>query len=233
MAVRSASGDRVSSEATRARTRVDTVGAWKLRNLPRSLKQIAGDIGAKYVVVAQWAEGRRRPSKEWHGRLHAYSAEFGAKNTIASEEWSEPLGKVRAGREKMAKAREEAMADPSMRKLLVSIKETPVPTTAPEQVLDEAGKLIRDVQSLRDELMKSGNAKYSPSISERAKILSQCATMLDKAARLTGASAGISPAKIIRSPGWNKIKIALADALEPWPDAMRAVADLLKKAVEQ
>lgn len=212
----------MTTEDTRARERVDNVGAWKLRNLPRSLKQIAKDLGAKYVVVAQWAEGRRRPSGEWPETLHTYSLRWGGKLEILVEDWKTRLSEVK--RAKKGRTKKGLVAD---------LEAKAPPTTTPEQVLDEAGKLIRDVQSLRDEVSKpQGEEEYGPSVSERAKILSQCAVMLDKAARLTGASAEISPAKILRSPGWNKIKHALAESLEPWPDAMRSVAEAIKKMVE-
>lgn len=216
----------MTSEDTRASTRIETVGSYKIRQLPRSLKQIASDLGAKYVVVAQWAEGRRKPSARWKADLHTYTAKFGAKNTIAPEEWVERLGKVRADREVVKQGRKVGMS------LLATVAAVAKKTTA-DDVIDEAGTLIKAVRSLRDEVTQQNEEEYGPSLSDRAKILSQCATMLDKAGKLTGVSAEISIARIVRSPAWGKLAFKMIQALAPWPDAMRALADMLKGEVEE
>jgi hypothetical protein len=62
---------------------------------------------------------------------------------------------------------------------------------------------------------------------ERRRLLEGAATLLEKVGKLTGESQAITASKVYRSPVWQRIQAAIEKALEPFPQAMRAVGEAL------
>lgn len=62
---------------------------------------------------------------------------------------------------------------------------------------------------------------------ERAKVMSSAASTLTVLGKLTGEAQEISEARILRLPAWRRIAERILDALEPYPEAARTVAEAL------
>jgi hypothetical protein len=194
-----------------AADRQETVGSNKFKKLGRTAKQQAADLDVPLVLVQQWREGYRKPNDKRRTKIAGYSAQItDGRVVVNSEDWDTVLVGRRVAMS-AAPSRVDAVA-----------------RTTSQDVADEAGRFIATARALREELEKQSGDEFGPSLAERAKILSQCATMIDKAGRQTGASADISEAKILKSPAWAKLMARVVEALRPYPEAARAVGEALK-----
>jgi transcriptional regulator with XRE-family HTH domain len=109
----------------------------------------------------------------------------------------------------------ETDAKPSRRK-----KRTTKAT--PTTVAEEADLWLHAVQDLRDEL-----PKLVKDIAGRARLMREAAGTLNVLGRLTGIGLTVSARQILDSPNFRIIEGKIIAALEPWPDALRAVAEAI------
>lgn len=86
-------------------------------------------------------------------------------------------------------------------------------------VAAEADLWLHAVQDLRDEL-----PKLVKDPAGRARITREAAGTLAILGRLTGIGLTVSARQILDSPNFRIIEGKIIQALEPWPDALRAVA---------
>ena len=89
----------------------------------------------------------------------------------------------------------------------------------PATVAAEADHWLHAVQDLRDEL-----PKLAKDIAGRARLMREAAGTLSVLGRLTGIGLTVSARQILDSPNFRIIEGKIIQALEPWPDALRAVA---------
>ncbi len=105
----------------------------------------------------------------------------------------------------------------------------PEPTTTRElgaRALSEAQALLEQVHRLR------ADADEVEDPNRRARLLSNCANQLTQLGKLLGLSAEIDERKIIRTPAWRRLRDRLLEALRPYPDALRAIVEVLNEVEE-
>lgn len=66
-----------------------------------------------------------------------------------------------------------------------------------------------------------------PSPDERVQVIERCARALVSLGKVTGESTELTMAMVLASPIWRRIEDVFVAALEPWPEAARAIADAL------
>ena len=64
---------------------------------------------------------------------------------------------------------------------------------------------------------------------ERLRLGEKFASTLAQLAKMTGESAEISEAKILKTPAWKQFKGKLLEVLTPYPDAARAIGEALRE----
>jgi hypothetical protein len=79
-------------------------------------------------------------------------------------------------------------------------------------------------------MLREVSAVDDPAV--RVGLADKLAGVITRLGKLTGASLA-NERMIRRSPSWRRIQDAVATALEPWPDAMLAVADALDALEER
>jgi hypothetical protein len=87
---------------------------------------------------------------------------------------------------------------------------------------ETAARIRRNAQ----QLLFDGEDPDTPA-AERRRLLEGAASLLEKVGKLTGESQQITAQKVYRSPVWQRIQAAIERALEPHPQAMRAVGEAL------
>ena len=193
-------------------------GALALAHSGASTEQIARACEVGGNLVNYWISGARVPSAP---NRRVLRKEY----EINPKWWDEPSGD---GADVLAKIRPSVFAagDPD-----VLDAPPPVATTA-KDVRDLAGQYLDQARSF---MRAVENDKLSTP-TERAKLLRDVAVSLDKAGRLTGASADMPVSKILKSPAWSKLGKIIADAIAGYPDKkiageiMRLVGEALKGA---
>jgi transcriptional regulator with XRE-family HTH domain len=102
-------------------------------------------------------------------------------------------------------------------------EDEPTEATAEDTAGVAAGLLV-EIRKLQRELAAPG-ATADMSIAERVRMVDALAGAADKLGKHTGIK--LTTRQILASPLWGEVMTALTQALKPWPDAMRAVADSL------
>jgi hypothetical protein len=193
-------------------------GAVALKNCGKDFPTIAKIIGSSASVVHNWMRGHRTPGDKFRGVLEE---KFG----ISRAMWDEPA----------------AAALPSG---LLDKLQSPAPVAQAERAPDctgevpssslgggpidprgEAEALVAHVRRYR--LEAENNPTLSPT--ERAKVLETASRSVERLYRLTGEAATIPESRILASPAWGRVKDAIAAALEPHPEALRAVTAALEE----
>jgi transcriptional regulator with XRE-family HTH domain len=95
-------------------------------------------------------------------------------------------------------------------------------------VRQRARDLARDLDRLREAAWNDPDATTL----ERAKILNSAAVGLKLLGTMTGELLEVNEARVLKLPGFRRIDEAITRALTPWPDAMRAVGEALKRLGE-
>jgi len=112
----------------------------------------------------------------------------------------------------------ETIIDPEIRNPAAPDAPAPVPTA--DNVRELTGRLMRTAQELEAEIAQEA------SVYERMRYLEKLAGITVDLGKLTGASI-VNARMLLMSPGWAQVSEVITKALEPWPDAMRAVAEAL------
>jgi hypothetical protein len=98
----------------------------------------------------------------------------------------------------------------------------PIEPATPEATFREADQLLQYVRQLRDGVMK----EPSLTVVERLKLCGQVAEIVGQLGKLTGVALS-NERQIVSSPPFANVTATITRALEPWPDAMRAVGEAL------
>ena len=78
---------------------------------------------------------------------------------------------------------------------------------------------------------ESADPREQPTGIERTahvRRMHQCAQTLTSLGKLTGETMEITPAKLVQAPAFRRMLDVMAEALAPWPEALRACGTALK-----
>lgn len=93
----------------------------------------------------------------------------------------------------------------------------------PTTVQADANRLLALVQAAMLE------AEQEADVSRRAGILANLANIVRQLGRVVGAGHAVTVRQILESPHWRLINEKIVAALEPWPDALIAVASAIEE----
>jgi len=94
-------------------------------------------------------------------------------------------------------------------------------SASPAGIASEADMMLADVQTLRQHV---SGLEGDPA--EKIRNLEKLSSMLVALSKMRGVL--MSERQILSSPHWSAVEARILEALEPWPDAMRAVATELE-----
>jgi transcriptional regulator with XRE-family HTH domain len=172
-------------------------------------EEIASRLGVTRVAVSQWLSGATRPAPS---KRSAIAEVYG----IAPELW------------------EHASSDPPA-------PDRPAPTAEREHAARERaprerpadgvlGKAHR-LEQMAHELMERVQADPNATPLEQARVMASVAATLNLIAKITGQYE--LGARIMRLPMWRRIERAIADALQPFPEAAAAVAEAMRRLEDE
>ena len=196
-------------------------GALALAHSGASTDQIARTVGATDASVNYWISGEKVPGGPFRKKLKKeYGIEIGW--------WDAPQGD---GGDVLAKMRPRIVG-PVLMPDGEDIRPPVEVVTTAKDVRDLAGQYLDQVRMF----MSTVQTDKLLTMTEKARTLRECSAALDKAGRLTGASAEIPVSKILKSPAWAKLGKIIADAIAADEDpkaaarTMRRVGEALKGA---
>lgn len=105
------------------------------------------------------------------------------------------------------------------------LPDVPLEDATPERVADAAARLLRSVRQLQQEL--DASRETGEGLGARLRMAESIAGVLGKLGSMTGTK--LTERMILESPKLKEIIAAGVDALESWPDAMRAFASALER----
>ena len=100
--------------------------------------------------------------------------------------------------------------------------EIPLEPATPEAVTKEVDEWLRLVKGLRAEISEVSE------VSKKAALMASAAQVLKVLGQMTGVGMTLTNAQILGSPRWRELESVIMMALEPYPEAMLAVAESLK-----
>jgi hypothetical protein len=114
----------------------------------------------------------------------------------------------------------------------VAARPAPPPPAAgadatPDAVTAEANRLLAMVRQA------NSDAATEDDIVRRVAAFASCATVMQRLGRLVGAGHAVTERQILDSPHMRIISDRIITALEPWPDALAAVAAALESTSAQ
>ena len=159
-------------------------------------------LGLSVQSVGAYRTGDRSPSNETRQKIE----DMGGPAAIL---WDEPapLGLPRAPRPK---------------------REAPTEAT-PDDTAAVAAALLGHIQGLQAEL-DDPEATSELELPQRIRCADQLAAAADKLSRITGVR--LTERMILASPLWAELLEKIVAALDPWPDAQRAVATAITPATK-
>lgn len=216
-------------------------GAIALAHCGASTDQIAHTIVASDATVNYWISGEKKPNKNFRrGLKHQYGINpkwwdelappedetwiLAYKHNLAKRRNGDPLAKIRGRRVAEFVPFGEGVVVPGDKFEMTQVPE--VATTA-KDVRDLAGQYLDQVRMFMSEVQTDKIL----TMTEKARTLRECAAALDKAGRLTGASAEIPVSKILKSPAWAKLGKIIADTIASHDDA-KVAASIMRKLGE-
>jgi transcriptional regulator with XRE-family HTH domain len=179
-------------------------GAQLLRETRASLAEIADAAGVNSrETVRRWLAGEKVPAAENRAKLEGA---FG----VPRESWDEPAieGTPNRRAQHPRQSIEKRAARSSGRR--------------------EAERRLREEIDQLNQMHAGGNLSTSTAIALSRTRLRALAEL----GKITGETLTIDESKILRLPAWRRIEDAIAKALEPWPDAARALARALAELGE-
>lgn len=168
--------------------------------------EIAERVGVSRGLVSMWLSGQRVPRAE---NRTAIRKRYG----IREATWDQPRAPARS-RERPSTPPPPAPGEPA----------PPPALEEGSSVRAKALRLGRMVQELLDGI---ANDTFALPL-ERAKVMASAASTLTLLGKLSGETQEISEQRILRLPAWRRIEDVIAAALDPWPEAMRAVGEALR-----
>lgn len=194
-------------------------GALALAHSGASTDQIARTVGATDASVNYWISGEKTPGGPFRKKL---KREYG----IALPWWDEPIDAA----DPLAGVRSLAPKDRFHILTGAAIPadgEKVEPPTTAKDVRDLAGQYLDQVRMF----MSTVQTDKLLTMTEKARTLRECSAALDKAGRLTGASAEIPVSKILKSPAWAKLGKIIADTIASHEDP-KVAASIMRKLGE-
>lgn len=169
--------------------------------MPGGVLEKARRWGVSKSLISNWQRGESVPHSELRDRIY----EAGGPTPEAWDEaYVEP-----------AAAFDAPTAD----------EQAPEPASA-DVVAEAAAVQLRAIRQLQRELgAPGGMADMRPD--EKVRLQLQVSDAIGKLSAFTGVK--LTHRMILASPLWAEVRDAITVALEPWPDAMRAVAETLEK----
>lgn len=189
----------------RARDGVDPMrsrGSVAYRAVGGNTAAHAEHCGVSTSTVVAWRNGHRRPGTKQQRTL---IRSIPGCEHIEQAWWDQPPPQVDFA----------ASASPG------AAPSAPLEHATPEAVIAEADKLLDYARKLQAEAMSPGALE---GVADRARVLATLSSVVVDLGRLTGVGIKLSMRQILASPDWNIIENAIVEALEQWPEAMRAVA---------
>ncbi len=101
----------------------------------------------------------------------------------------------------------------------------PLEPVTPEAVADEAATLLQHVRTLQRRLTDV-SAQEAAELPAQIRMAESISSVISRLGQVSGSR--ITERAILASPHWAELEAVMVRALEPWPDAMRAVADALE-----
>ena len=209
------------------------LGAQLLRAVPGTPAQLQEATGIGWQTIMIFRAGKRRPNE---GNALRLQEVYG----IPPESWQQgPSPEVVAKRLEAAKVMRfdrtaltrpvpplAFSSEPGSRPEPKPPAESPAEASevaTPVSALAEADILMGAIRKLRTDLSST-----QMDLGTQVTLLQKLSSMVIALGRLTGDGL-TSPRQIVRSPIWGAIERAMVEALEPWPDAGRAVAQKLRE----
>lgn len=174
-------------------------GAFELSKVGGDLATIAHTCGVSVAAVSQWRAGLRTPSDVNRKLLHKQYA-------IDPKAWDQPM--PQQARKQVPDVAPIAVTDLA---------------SAQAAIVAEAGRQLAILQAAVSSIASDPLA--SPQ--EVIRSSSDAAKALALLGKLTGTTLDISPKQMLASPAWRQIEAQIVAALEPWPDALEALAAAL------
>ena len=111
----------------------------------------------------------------------------------------------------------------------VGAAEPPPETATPDDTANEAGRLLGHIRTLQAALADPEQTA-DMDLPQKIRAMDQLAGAIGKLGSVTGVK--LTERAILASPLWQQLEERIMVALEPWPDALRAVAAALTPAVK-
>ncbi len=198
---------------------VKTKGSVAFAKSGRSANQHARELGLKVTYISNLMTGQRRPSKAVRERIEDLHG-------IPPDAWDLPIEYEPAAVQAGLLAGLSA-GEPRPTPLPPALPPVPAPAeVTATDVRREAQALLGQVQGFRAKVQDDPVL----TLSEKAKVLGQCAQTLSLLYRMTGAAADIPVSKILKLPAWATLERTIVTALEAHPEAMRALGEALAAA---
>jgi transcriptional regulator with XRE-family HTH domain len=175
-------------------------GQRQLRALTHSAGELAERIGVSRQTVNYWRTGQKTPGPEMRAAIERATA-------IPAQSWERtPVDR------------------PSPRPAKAPLPSAPLPPvtlSGRPSTLDEVTQLLGDLDA---------DAEGDILPSELARIRDTKTKALALKARIEAQDALFEAAAITKHASWKRLRATMLDALRPFPDAARAVADALQQA---
>jgi hypothetical protein len=176
-------------------------GALLLRATNKSLSQIVAETGASKTIASYWRSAERKPLSDKRDLLFELYA-------IPRDSWDQEIDGTEAPSD------EESSERPSLSAVNVGPRATAV------------DQLQAHVDRIEARLKQAEADKVG--LRDWAAIASARTRALEVLARVNGDLSPSDEDKIARSASWKRIQSAIAEALRPYPDAARALAEALE-----
>lgn len=204
-------------------------GARALARLGLTDKAIGERVGRSRSLVGHWRSGRRLPNDEdrvkleelgvpggWWDQFDKPAASTSSSKSTASKRPPAPLPLATTASQLVpnAQATDWSAVLEQRAQLLLGLLD--------QQILDAQAT----PEPSEDDEDGEGMAGLAPM--ERSKVASSAAATLEKLGRITGEVLQISEARLLRTPAWRRIEGTIVTALQPYPEALQAVAVALQ-----
>lgn len=192
-----------------------TEGQRLLRQLDHTGGEVGARVGATRQTVHCWRSGTKMPARQMRETLEC---EFG----IPAAAWERaPVDRPARPSTTRQARKDYAYIAPALN--------PPSPSTTARAQHRERPSTLDEVTQLLEELDEDASADgIMPS--ELARIRDTKTKALALKARIEAADALFEAQAILKHPSWRRIRGAMLDALRPFPDAARAVAEALQEA---
>lgn len=195
-----------------------SAGSERLKSLSESNAELARQLEVTSQAVAAWRKGTSVPNFAARAKLET---QFG----IPASSW----GAIARGPHPTPPPIPEDPPDPTSPTPPDPPQRPQPPARRPRTEGEPRASSIEECNQLLDNLRAyAGSGNFLPS--ELARLRDSEAKLIALRARLEREGELLEDRVVREHPAWRRIRSALLVALEPYPDAMRAVIDALQRA---